>query len=261
MPETKHYDLIVIGGGSAGITAVTMGSRLGARALLVDRESLGGDCLHYGCVPSKSLIASARAAHTLRNADVFGLRATAPQVNFSAVMDRVDSIRDEIGSHETPEVIRELGVDVSLGGASFVDENTIEIGSSDRVTADKILIATGSYAVAPDIPGLAENGFIDHVGLFGLRELPPRLVVIGGGAIGTEMGQALSRLGSDVTIIQRASRLLPREDPAVSAVLHDAFAAEGITLKLSASPVCVKRNGMQKDVVIEQDGQTPVLAL
>lgn len=256
MEESKHYDLLVIGGGSAGLTASMMASRLGARTLLVDRESLGGDCLHYGCVPSKSLIASARAAHTLRNADIFGLKSADPQVNFAAVMDRVDSIRDEIGSHETPESIRKLGVDVALGGASFVDEHTLDIGSSGRVTADKILIGTGSHAAAADIPGLAETGFIDHVDLFGLRELPSRLVVIGGGAIGTEMGQALSRLGSDVTIIQRASRLLPREDPAVSEVLHEAFVAEGIALKLSASTVGVERDGSHKKVIIEQSGET-----
>ena len=256
MAVKQHYDLVVVGGGSGGITAVTMAARLGARTLLVDRESLGGDCLHYGCVPSKSLIASARAAHTIRNAEVFGLEATYPKIDFARVMDRVDTIRDEIGSHETPEAIRKLGVDVALGGARFIDEFTLEIDGTDVVTGDKILIATGSHAVAPDIPGLAEAGFIDHVDLFGLRELPARLAVIGGGAIGTEMGQALSRLGSDVTIIQRAARLLPREDLEISAVLHDAFAAEGIKLLLSASPVRVTREGSNKIIAVEQDGRT-----
>ena len=172
MPESKHYDLIVIGGGSGGLTAVTMGARLGARVLLVDREKLGGDCLHYGCVPSKSLIASARMAHRMRHAEKFGLRSADPHVDFASVMDRVDRIRDEIGHDESPDAIRKLGVDVALGGASFVGESTIEIDGSYRASGNRILIATGSHAVAPDIPGLQQTGFIDHVGLFGLRSLP-----------------------------------------------------------------------------------------
>lgn len=252
----KHYDLIVIGGGSGGITATSMAARLGARTLLVDRESLGGDCLHYGCVPSKSLIASARMAHRMRHAEKYALDSVDPTIDFQRIMARIDSIRDEIGSHETPEEIRKLGVDVALGGAKFIDESTLEIDNEYRVTADNIVIATGSHAVAPEIPGLAESGYIDHVGLFGLRERPARLAVIGGGAIGTEMGQALSRLGSDVTIIQRAARLLPREDPEISIVLHDAFAGEGINMLLSANPVRVTREGSEKEIVVEQDGVT-----
>ena len=117
----RHFDLIVIGGGSAGITAITMAARMGARCMLVDRESLGGDCLHYGCVPSKSLIASARMAHRMRHADKLGLPAVEPQINFAHIMDRVNEIREQIGRHESPDAIRELGVDVALGGARFLD--------------------------------------------------------------------------------------------------------------------------------------------
>ena len=256
MPKARHYDLVVIGGGSAGLTAVTMAARLGASALLVDRESLGGDCLHYGCVPSKSLIASARMAHTMRHAEKFGLGSVNQSVDLARVMGRVDRIRDEIGSHESPEAIRELGVDVALGGAKFIDEFTIEVDQTYPVTGDRFLIATGSHAVAPDIPGLVECGFIDHVDLFGLQELPDRLAVIGGGSIGTEMGQALSRLGSQVTIIQRASRLLPKEDPDISAVLQNVFAEEGIELLLSANPVRVDRSDGEKQIEVEQHGNT-----
>ncbi len=256
MPNAKHYDLVVIGGGSAGLTAVTMAARLGARSLLVDRESLGGDCLHYGCVPSKSLIASARTAHTLRHADKYGLESADQNIDFARVMDRVDRIRIEIGSYESPDAIRKLGVDVALGGARFIDEFTVEIDQTHAVTASQILIATGSHAAAPDIPGLVDTGFIDHVGLFGLRQLPENLAVIGGGAIGTEMGQALSRLGSQVTVIQRASRLLKREDPDISAILQDSFANEGIDLLLSASPVRVARRNGDKEIEVEQGGGT-----
>lgn len=254
MPSSGHYDLIVIGGGSGGLTSASMAARLGARTLLVDRESLGGDCLHYGCVPSKSLIASARTAHTLRSAGKFGLDPVDQEVDFARVMDRIDRIRSEIGSHESPEALRAQGIEVALGGAKFIDERRLEIDGSHQVTGDSIVIATGSHAVAPEIPGLAAAGFIDHVDLFGLRELPGRLAVIGGGAIGTEMGQALSRLGSDVTLIQRAARLLPREDPEISAVLQNAFAAEGIDVMLSANTVSVARDGQDKEIKVEKDG-------
>ncbi len=256
MPKTKQYDLVVIGGGSAGLTAVTMAARLGARSLLVDRESLGGDCLHYGCVPSKSLIASARMAHGMRYAEKYALRSVEPEVDLARVMDRVDRIKDEIGSHETPDAIRKLGVDVALGGASFIDEFSIEIDKEYPVTGERFLIATGSHAEAPDIPGLVETGFIDHVDLFGLRILPRRLAVIGGGPVGAEMGQAFSRLGSQVTIIQRASRLLPREDPDISAVLQDVLTDEGIDLLLSANPVKIGRGDGDKEIEIEQLGNT-----
>jgi len=255
MPKTKQYDLVVIGGGSAGLTAVTMAARLGARSLLVDRESLGGDCLHYGCVPSKSLIASARMAHRMRHAGKFGFDPVDVKADLARIMDRVDKIREQIGSHETPEAIRNLGVDVALGGASFLDDFAIEIDRSYSVTGERTVIATGSHAEAPDIPGLAETGFIDHVDLFGLRKLPDRLVVIGGGPIGTEMGQALSRLGTEVTIVQRGSRLLPREDPDISAVLQNSFAEEGIGVLLSAHPVRVGRRDGDKEIEIEQQGK------
>jgi len=254
MPKQKHYDLIVIGGGSAGLTAVIMAARLGARALLVDRENLGGDCLHYGCVPSKSLIASARMAHRMRHAGKYAIRSVEPEVDFARVMGRVDCIRDQIGEHDSPDAIRRLGVEVALGGASFIDEFTIEIDQSYQVSGERILIATGSHAVAPDIPGLDEAGYIDHVDLFGLRELPGRLAVIGGGPIGAEMGQAFSRLGSQVTIVQRASRLLQSEDSDISAVLQTAFDDEGIDLFLSANPVKAARADGHKELEIRQHG-------
>ena len=255
MPKANHYDLIVIGGGSAGLTAVTIAARLGARSMLVDRENLGGDCLHYGCVPSKSLIASARMAHRMRHAEKYGLESVDQVVDFATVMDRIDRIREQIGSHESPEAIRKLGVAVALGGASFIDEHTIEIDQSYSVTGDRILIATGSHAVAPDISGLADTGFIDHVDLFGLQKNPGRLAVIGGGPIGAEMGQALSRLGARVTIIQRASRILPREDPDISATLQKVFVDEGIDLRLSANPIRVGRKGADKEIDIQHHGK------
>jgi pyruvate/2-oxoglutarate dehydrogenase complex dihydrolipoamide dehydrogenase (E3) component len=210
-------------------------------------------------VPSKSLIASARMAHRMRHAEKYALRSVEPEVDFARVMDRVGSIRDQIGKHESPDAIRKLGVDVALGGASFIDEFSIEIDGSYSVTGKRFLIATGSSAAAPDIPGLEETGFINHVDLFRLRKLPGRLAVIGGGPIGVEMGQALFRLGSKVTIIQRASRLLKNEDPDISEVLRNSFVAEGIELFLSANPVKVGRGDGHKEIEVERDGNSKTI--
>ncbi len=247
-----HYDLIVIGGGSAGLTAATIGARVGAKVLLVDKESLGGDCLHYGCVPSKALIASARMAHRMRNAAEYGIQPVDVAVDFKKVMKRVWDIKADIGQHETPETFRTLGADVMLGGARFVDELTLEIGGRQRVTTDKIIIATGSKASPPPIPGLAESGFIDHVALFHLETLPKRLVVIGGGPVGCEMGQALSRLGSEVTIVQKASRLLPREDAQVSELLQARFREEGMQLLLSSAASKISVADSEKKVFVQR---------
>ncbi len=256
MQDPNHYDLIVIGGGSAGITATTMAARLGARVLLVDRESLGGDCLHYGCVPSKALIASARLAHRMRHSERYGLGSTDVKVDLGRVMARINRIRDEIGSYESPETFRRMGAEVAFGGARFVDDKVLDVGDTGRVTADRILIATGSHAITPTIPGLAKAGYIDHVGLFHLQQLPRRLAVIGGGPVGSEMAQALSRLGSRVTIIQRAPRLLPREDPELSEILKSVFEHEGIELLFNAVPVRVDTADGRTKIEIEQESRT-----
>ncbi len=256
MAKDNQYDLIAIGGGSAGLTATTIAARLGAKVLLVDKESLGGDCLHYGCVPSKALIASARMAHRMRHAEKYGISPVDVKVDVADVMKRIQQIKDDVGSHETPEIIREMGADVMFGGASFIDEHTLEIGGTERVIGDQIVISTGSHAINPPIPGLEETKSINHVSLFHLETLPKRLVVIGGGPIGCEMGQALSRLGSEVTIIQRAPRLLPREDTEISQILETAFEEESIKLLLSANPTFVQKVNGAKQVAVEQNGKT-----
>jgi pyruvate/2-oxoglutarate dehydrogenase complex dihydrolipoamide dehydrogenase (E3) component len=195
----------------------------------------------------------------MRHAEKYALRSVEPEIDFARVMDRVDSIRDQIGKHDSPEAIRQLGVDVALGGAKFIDEFSIEIDESYSVTGKRFLIATGSHAAAPNIPGLGETGFINHVDLFGLRKLPGRLAVIGGGPIGVEMGQALSRLGSQVTIIQRASRLLKNEDPDISEALRNSLVDEGIEILLSANPVKLSRGDGHKEIEIERDGNSQTI--
>lgn len=133
MAKDNQYDLIAIGGGSAGLTVTTIAARLGAKVLLVDKERLGGDCLHYGCVPSKALIASARMAHRMRHAEKYGISPVDVKVDVTNVMKRIQQIKDDVGSHETPEIFREMGADVMFGGASFIDEHTLEIGGTERV--------------------------------------------------------------------------------------------------------------------------------
>lgn len=255
MGNSFNYDLIVIGGGSAGITATTMAARLGARVLLVDRERLGGDCLHYGCVPSKALIASARLAHRMRRAADYGMATPDVQVDIEAVMRRIQNIKDTIGAHESPDVFRQMGSDVKFGGARFVDPQTLEVGG-ERLTGEKILIATGSHAVNPPIPGIEEVGTINHISVFHLKELPRRLIVVGGGPIGCEIAQSLSRLGSEVKIVQRGPRLLHREDPEIAQMLHEAFRREGIELLLEAEPECIREEDGIKKIDIRQKDQS-----
>ena len=244
------YDLVVIGGGSGGLTSAIMGARVGARVLLVDRERLGGDCLHFGCVPSKALIASARMAHRMRHAADYGIRPVDVSVDFPAVMERIRRIQAEIGAGESPEALSRHGVEVAFGGARFLDEHAIQIGADRRVSAKHTVIATGSHAHAPKIEGLEEAGYINNVSLFGLTELPERVVVLGGGPIGCEMGQALRRLGAEVTIVQRASQLLPREEPEVAAFIRDRFEREGIRILLSTNPVRIEPD---KTVVLQDE--------
>jgi pyruvate/2-oxoglutarate dehydrogenase complex dihydrolipoamide dehydrogenase (E3) component len=250
----EKYDLIVIGGGSAGMTAATIGTRVGARVLLVDREKLGGDCLHYGCVPSKALIASARLAHRMSHAQHYGLKPTEVSLDIKDVMKRIWDIKAEIGSHESPEAFRVMGADVMFGGARFVDSHTIEVGGKKRVQGSRFIICTGSEAVDPPVSGLSETGSINHVSLFHLDRLPGRLVVIGGGPIGCEMGQALSRLGSKVTIVQNSPRILHREDEEISQFLKNSFEEEGITVMTSAVPILVQKRNGSKSVSVKQNG-------
>ena len=253
------YDLIVIGGGSAGMTAATIGARVGARVLLVDRQELGGDCLHYGCVPSKALIASARLAHRMRYAEHYGLKSSEVSPDIKEVMKRIWDIKAKIGSQESPEAFRSIGSDVLFGGARFLDSHTIEVGGEQRVLGSHFIICTGSEAVDPPVPGLSETGSINHVSLFHLEHLPGRLLVIGGGPIGCEMGQSLSRLGSRVTIVQSAPRILHREDEEISELLRTIFEEEGISVLTSATPTSVQKRNGTKNVTVRQNGKSTEL--
>jgi len=249
----RSFDLAVIGAGSGGLTAANIAGRVGASVVLADRTALGGDCLHYGCVPSKALIRCAKIAHTTRQAARFGTLVEGVHVDFARVHRYVQEAIETVGRGESPEVLRSRGVEIALGGARFLSPTRIRIGE-EEIEATRSIIAVGSRAVPPPIPGLQETGFIDHVGLFGLEELPRRWAVIGGGPIGVEMGQALARLGAQVTIVESGSRILRRDDPELSELLAG-YLRQELELVLDARVVEVGQAEGGKAVTIEHEGR------
>lgn len=253
------YDLIVIGGGSAGLTAATIGGRLGARTLLVDKERLGGDCLYYGCVPSKALIRASRLAADMRAADRFGLRPADPGVDIQAVLRTVWKTVETVSQHDSPDHMAAQGVEVAFGSARLLSPTRIRVGDGREVEGRRIVLAVGSHAKAPPIPGLDEVGYIDHVRVFHLESLPKRLAVIGGGPIGLELGLALARLGSQVTVLQGAAQILPRDDLELAARLSAILSRE-LTIHTGAAATRVSRAGADKVVHYAQDGTDKRLA-
>lgn len=250
------YDIGVIGGGAAGLTVAAGASQLGVKTLLVEKEPrLGGDCLHYGCVPSKALIQSASVYHKMRMAEQYGLpRVDLPPVDFSQVAKRIQGVVDTIQVHDSEERFCGLGVKVDFGEASFVDEHTVEYADK-RVTAKFWVLATGSEPVGLPISGLEEAGYWTNKDVFCLDELPSSLIVVGGGPIGCEMAQSFSRLGSDVRILQRNCQVLAAEDEDMAEVVQEAFRSEGIGLDVCANTREVRKVAGGVEVVYERDGE------
>ncbi len=207
------YDLGIIGGGAAGLTVAAGVSQLGARTLLIEKDGrLGGDCLHYGCVPSKTLIRTAQVYHLMKSAARFGLPDVDPQpVDFRKVSARIRSVIDQIQHHDSEERFCGLGVKVEFGAASFADKHTVAV-NGQRVTAKRWVVATGSSPVVRGIPGLDDTPHLTNKEIFYMDSLPGSLVVLGAGPVGIEMAQAFARLGSRVTVLQRAGQILARED-------------------------------------------------
>jgi pyruvate/2-oxoglutarate dehydrogenase complex dihydrolipoamide dehydrogenase (E3) component len=233
------YNLVVIGAGTAGLISAIGAASLGGKVALVERHLMGGDCLNVGCVPSKAIIRSSRAAHQITNAQAFGLAARQIEAGeFPQVMARLRDIRADISKNDAARRYAELGVHVFLGDASFIDAHSVRVNGT-VLRFRKAIIAAGARAISPPIPGLAEAGFLTNETLFNLTTLPARLAVIGGGPIGCEMAQAFRRLGSEVTIIE-LSRFLPREDPEASALLAQVFAREGIRTMLETKTLKVE---------------------
>ncbi|MGE0621795.1 MAG: NAD(P)/FAD-dependent oxidoreductase [Pseudomonadales bacterium] len=240
------YNLIVIGGGSAGLIAALIGATVRAKVLLIERDRMGGDCLNTGCVPSKALIRAARAAHEVRTAGRFGIHAGEPAVDFPAVMARVRDVIASIEPKDSMARYRSLGVDCLAGDAVLEDGHHVRVRTAEgerRISARRIVLATGAEPVVPPVPGLREMKPLTSESVWSLESLPARLLVMGGGPIGCELAQSFARLGSAVTLIDMEDRLLPREDPETSRLLEAVFQREGIDVRLAHRAVDVTAAG------------------
>ncbi len=256
----ERYNLVVIGGGTAGLVTAAGAAGLGAKVALVERAFLGGDCLNYGCVPSKALLRSAATAAAVTEAARFGVRASGPDVDFSAVMARVRKLRSRISAHDSAARFAELGVDVFLGEGRFAGKDTVEVEGTTLRFA-RAVIATGGRPVVPKIEGLDENDLLTNESVFSLTELPRRLAVLGGGPIGCELSQAFARLGSEVTIIDRGPQLLHREDAAAAEIIAERFKQEGINHIPNATIARATTQGGEKVLHISQDAGEKTLTV
>jgi len=256
-PEpAPRYHLVVVGAGTAGLVSAAGAAGLGARVALVERHFLGGDCLNYGCVPSKAIIRSSRAAADLREAGRFGVRALdGVEVDFGAVMERMRRLRAGISGHDSAQRFQGLGVDVFLGQARFTGPDTLEVGGK-TLRFKRAVIATGARPVHPNIPGLAEAGFLTNETVFSLTAQPSRLAILGGGPIGCELAQTFQRLGSQVSLIHKYDHLMNREDRDAAEIIQKVFREEGIDLILKAKPLRVVKTDTGKVIHYDADGET-----
>jgi pyruvate/2-oxoglutarate dehydrogenase complex dihydrolipoamide dehydrogenase (E3) component len=255
------YDLVVIGGGSAGLTAARTAGRFGARTLLVERDRLGGDCLWTGCVPSKALLHVAVEVQAARRAGSYGLAPVSGPADLAAAMGEVKRAIGAIETHDSVEALAPFGIEVAHARAVFTGPRTLAVGDRE-VSFRYALIATGSAPALAPVPGLAESAPFTSDTVWELSELPRRLVVLGGGSIGCELGQAFARLGSQVTMVEVMDRLVPREEPRASQVLREHLEAEGVTVltgyraeKVDASAVHGPSDPLAYDALLAVTGR------
>ncbi len=256
------YNLVVIGAGTAGLVTAAGAAALGAKVALVERHLLGGDCLNYGCVPSKGMIRAARALRDAQIAGEFGVSGGERlSIDFAAAMERMRRIRSEISPHDSARRFRdELGVDVFFGSGSFSVPDAIEVAGK-RLRFRKAAICTGARAAAPSIPRIVEAGYLTNETVFSLTELPRRLAVIGGGPIGCELAQAFARLGSEVTLLASREQLLPREDRDAARIVENALNRDGVRIWLATKIAQAARRGAEKVITFEQAGRRQELAV
>jgi len=263
-PAQFDRNLIVIGGGAAGLVTSYIAAAVKAKVTLIETHKMGGDCLNYGCVPSKALIKSAKLAQQMRHAEHYGLSSTTPEFSFRKVMARVHQVIRTVAPHDSVERYTGLGVEVLQGYARITDPWTVEIkladGTTQTLTTRSIVIATGAQPFVPPLPRLNDVGYVTSDTLWStfaeLDEAPKRLVVLGGGPIGCELAQSFARLGSGVTQIEMAPRIMIREDIEVSELARASLAADGVEVLTDHKAVRCEKEGEHKFIVVEHDGQS-----
>jgi pyruvate/2-oxoglutarate dehydrogenase complex dihydrolipoamide dehydrogenase (E3) component/uncharacterized membrane protein YdjX (TVP38/TMEM64 family) len=262
-PRSFDRNLIVIGAGAGGLVTALIGATVRATVTLIEKGEMGGDCLNTGCVPSKALIRSARAAHEVRTAAAYGVAPAEPDVRFGEVMERIHRIIAEIAPADSVERYTSLGVDVRKGHARLVDPWTVEIDGGERLTARAIVVAAGGEPAVPPIPGLAETGFLTSDSMWealrGRERVPSRIAIVGGGPIGTEMAQAFARLGSKVTQVENGPRLLPKEDQDASALIEAVLREEGVQIltgheavRVEGKVLVVRAEGAERPIPFDE---------
>lgn len=249
-----RYNMVVVGAGTAGLIVAAGAAGLGAKVALIERELMGGDCLNVGCVPSKALLRSARAAADARGAPEFGV-AMLPgvAVDFGAVMERMRRLRAELSAKDSASRYREMGVDVFIGEGRFSGRDSVQVAGHTLRFAHAA-IATGTRAAAPPIPGLAQAGYLTNETVFSLTALPGRVIVIGGGPVGCELAQAFARFGSRVAVLEIASSILPQEDRDAAAIIRGALSRDGIEIHEGVKIEGVGMDGAAKRVRLQREG-------
>lgn len=250
----SRYDFIAIGGGTAGLVSAFGAAALGARVALIERDRLGGDCLNVGCVPSKALLRSARAVREVRTAAGVGIQVAAPRADFRTVMARLKERRAILAPNDSVERLEAAGVDVHFGSASFSGPRSVVVNGR-QLTFGRAVIATGGRPVAPPIPGLHDVGFLTNETVFNLQEQPRRMLVIGAGAIGCELAQAFSLLGTDVTVTDVADRPLSHEDADASAIVKRSLESDGVRFQLGRALPRIDRDAA--DAILVAAGRAP----
>ncbi len=252
MSQTIKADLCVIGAGSGGLSVAAGAAQMGAKTVLVEKAKMGGDCLNYGCVPSKALIAAGHAAHITRTSGRYGINGHEPEVRFGEVADHVHGVIGAIAPHDSVERFESLGVQVIQAAARFVGPDEVEAGNH-RIRARRYVIATGSSPAVPDIPGIARVSYLTNETVFDLRERPDHLIVVGGGPIGCELAQAHRRLGANVTLLQ-SRRILPKDDPEAAAVVRKSLISDGVDVIEGVQVKAAGQNGNGVAVLIGVEG-------
>jgi pyruvate/2-oxoglutarate dehydrogenase complex dihydrolipoamide dehydrogenase (E3) component/uncharacterized membrane protein YdjX (TVP38/TMEM64 family) len=263
-PKSYDRNLVVIGAGAAGLVTSYIAAAVKAKVTLVESHKMGGDCLNYGCVPSKALIKTATLARQIRHSADYGIASASLTLDFAQVMDRVARVVKDIEPHDSVERYTGLGVDVQIGTAKILDPWHVQITHGDGrvqvLSTRSIVIATGARPFVPPLPGLEDVGYLTSDTLWGLREQPRRLVVLGGGPIGCELAQSFARLGSQVTQVEMGARIMVREDEDVSAFARQALEADGVQVLTGHKALRCERVGEDKFIVVEHAGQEQRIA-